>query len=252
MAASIARPVSLPTRRGLANSMFVWVVLLGFVGLTNLFITYVGAGLENDPRAALFSWPAIALFGALGAIGIVFSQRTGFPSAWDERISNLQRIGIPALLGIVIGGFESALDATTHWTAFMSQGAGGAFHAPWPGSPLFYVSGAIEVEVLYRLLPVPLLLWLISSVTFRGQWQNQIFWILAAVSSLLEPADQDLRELARGAPWDKVAAGFTPDLILNLAQVVMFRKYGFLAAIATRACFYLVWHVAYGNFACGC
>jgi len=252
MAASLAQPVSIRRQTTVANSLLAWLILLGFLGLTNLFITFVGAGLENDPRSALFSWPAIALFGVLGAIGIALSHRTGFPAAWDERNSNLRRLAIPALLGVAIGALESALDMATHWTTFMSEGVGGAFHAPWPGSPLFYTSGAIEVEVLYRLLSVPLFLWLISNLALRGRWQTQIFWILAVLSSLLEPSDQDLRELGNGAPLGMIAAAFVPDLLLNLTQVVMFRRYGFVAAIATRVAFYLVWHVAYGNFVCAC
>ena len=72
------------------------------------------------------------------------------------------------------------------------------------------------------------------------------------LSSLIEPADQDLRVLDRGASWPMVASTFVPDLLLNLAQVVIFRRYGFLAAITTRVAFYMVWHVAYGNFLCAC
>src|SRR6266568_2998513 len=92
-----------------ANSTRAWLILLGFVGLVNLFISYVGAGLQDDPRAVLFSWPAIATFAVLGVLGIVLSHRTGFPAAWDARVSNVQRLLIPALLGIAIGVVQSAL-----------------------------------------------------------------------------------------------------------------------------------------------
>jgi hypothetical protein len=34
----------------------------------------------------------------------------------------------------------------------------------------------------------------------------------------------------------------------NLAQVVVFRRFGFLASIIVRQAYYLVWHIAYGNF----
>ena len=235
-----------------ANSLRVWLILLGFIGLVNLFITFVGAGLQDDPRVVLFSWPAIAIFGVLGCAGIALSHRTGFPAAWDERVSNRQRFLVPALLGTMLGVLESGLDRIFHWTAYAAQGMGMAFNAPLPGSPLFYTAGAIEVEVLYRLLPVPLLLWLISNVLLRGRGQTPIFWTLAVLSSLLEPADQDLRELNHGASLAMVGSAFVPDLLLNLAQVVMFRRYGFLAAIATRVAFYVVWHVVYGNLICAC
>ena len=253
--AQTASPRLLTWIRGestVANSTRVWLVLLAFIGLTNLFITFVGAGLQDDPRSVLFSWPAIAVFGVLGFVGIVLSHRTGFPAAWDHEVTTRQRWLTPAVIGVALGCLQSGLDTVFHWTAFYTQIVGQAYNAPLPGSPLFYTSGAIVVEVFYRLLPVPLLLWLVSNVLLRGRGQSQIFWILAVLSSLIEPADQDLRVLDRGASWPMVASTFVPDLLLNLAQVVIFRKYGFLAAITTRVAFYMVWHVAYGNFICAC
>ena len=117
---------------------------------------------------------------------------------------------------------------------------------------LFYPGGAILVEVVYRLLPVPLLLWLISNLLLRGRAQTGVFWVLALLSALIEPATQDLDAFKFGGSVVLVASAFVPDYLLNLAQVVMFRRYGFLAAIFTRVCFYLIWHVAYGNFVCRC
>jgi hypothetical protein len=236
----------------IANSARVWLILLAFIALTNLFIQFVGAGLEDDPRSALFSWPAIAVFGALGFVGIVLSHQTGFPAAWDRRVTNVQRFLIPAAIGVLLGVVESALNGIFNWTGFFSQVVGRPFNPPWPGSVLFFTSGAIEVEVAYRLLPVPLLLWLVSSILLRGRAQNQVFLVLAVLTSLLEPLDQDLPDLANGAPLAQVGSIFTLDFLLNLGQVMMFRNFGFLAAIATRVAFYLVWHVAYGNFICGC
>jgi len=144
------------------------------------------------------------------------------------------------------------LDIVYGWTGLYARVVGDRFSVPWPGSPLFYTAGAIEVEVLYRLLSVPLVLWLISNVLLRGPWQAPVFWILAVLTSLIEPADQDLRVLDKGASLAQVGSALSPDLLLNLAQVVIFRTYGFPAAILTRVAFYLVWHVAYGNFICAC
>ena len=73
-----------------------------------------------------------------------------------------------------------------------------------------------------------------------------------ALSSLLEPVSQDLPVLSKGVSLALVGSAFVPDLLLNLAQVIMFRKYGFVASIVTRIAFYLVWHVGYGNFICAC
>jgi len=98
---------------------------------------------------------------------------------------------------------------------------------------------------------VPLLLWLVSNLLLRGRGQTPVFWILAVLSSLIEPAT-DLDGLRVGASLAIVGAQLVPDLLLNLTQVVMFRRYGFFASIVTRVAMYLIWHVAYGNFVCGC
>ena len=76
MSQSIAQPVRVSTtphvlrmlqgRSALANSTRVWLLLVVFLGLVNLFITFVDAGLKTDARSALFSWPAIAIFGVAG------------------------------------------------------------------------------------------------------------------------------------------------------------------------------------------
>src|SRR5687768_13001998 len=89
---------------GFPASARVWLILVGFLAVVQLFITYVGAGLERDPRAALFGWPMIAVFGVAGLVGIWFSHRTGFPSAWGNgEISNRNRILVPALIGTAFG-----------------------------------------------------------------------------------------------------------------------------------------------------
>ena len=106
--------------------------------------------------------------------------------------------------------------------------------------------------MVYRLLLVPLLLWLISNVLLRGRGHTQVFWGRAVLSSLVEPSMQDLDALRFGASALLVGSEFLSDFLLNLAQVVLFFKYGFVASIATRVGAYLVWHVAYGNLICRC
>jgi hypothetical protein len=62
---------------------------------------------------------------------------------------------------------------------------------------LVYAGGAIIVEVFYRLIPIPLVI-LVSNVLLRGPWQQQVFWVLAALTSLVEPASRDLPDLRAG------------------------------------------------------
>ena len=86
-------------------------------------------------------------------------------------------------------------------------------------------------------------LWLISNVMLKGNWQTQIFWALAIVTSLIEPLTQDLEALQLGTVM--LTAVLLKGFGLNFLQVALFRKYGFLAAILMRVAFYMIWHVSY-------
>jgi len=73
------------------TSLRVGLGLLGYLAYLNLYIMFVNTELQADARSALFGWPSIAIFGVLGAIGIVLADRTGFPSAWDSSIALRER-----------------------------------------------------------------------------------------------------------------------------------------------------------------
>lgn len=243
-------------REAFVNSIRIWLGCVAFLAAVNLYINFVGGGLEKDPRIGLFSWPSIAIFGVVGAIGVWLSHRTGFPAAWDPRISNRERLLYPILVGLAFGVALVAHDLVFHWTdAFRRLYPElPSFNAlgPFPGPLLFYSGGAIIVEVFYRLLPIPLLLWLISNLAFRGRAQDRVFWVLAGLTSLIEPLTQDLPALQRQELVAGASVVFVIDYALNLGQAILFRRYGFLAAILMRVATYAVWHVAYGNYICRC
>jgi hypothetical protein len=224
----------------LAQSVRVWLALVAYLGVVQLFITYVGAGLEQDPRSALLSWPAIGVVGAVGLIGVWLSHQTGFPAAGK----------VPALaigIGLALGLAMSVADLVFGFTrAFAAQNTLMSFNAPFPGSLLFYPAGAIVVEVFYRLLPIPLVLWLL-----RGHVQTAAFYVLAVLTSLIEPVQQDLDNV-RPETLPMVGTMFALDFALNFSQAMFFRRYGFLASIMVRVALYLVWHVGYGNLVCHC
>jgi hypothetical protein len=236
----------------LVTSAKVWLVLVAWLVVVELTILFVPIpGLQADPRIGLFSWPFLALWGLAGLLGIWLASRTGFPAAWHPVLPAWRWLAIPFLIGMGFGLITIADELVYHWIAiFQTKQLMPTFHTPFPGSLLLYPGGAIIVEVLYRLVPIPLLLWLISSVILRGRSQTQTFCALAALTSLLEPAGQDLSYLPYGII--PVAASFLPDYAFNFVQAIFFRRYGFLAAIVVRLGDYLVWHILYGNFVCRC
>jgi hypothetical protein len=118
-----------------------------------------------------------------------------------------------------------------------------SIHISFPASVIVYPGGAIIVEILYRLFPLPLLVWLVSNLLLRERRQTETFWAAAIVLSTIEPLG-DLGLKAFG--FATMAAVFAEDYALNLTQAYLFRRLGFLAAILMRAVFYVVWHVLWG------
>jgi hypothetical protein len=234
------------------SSAKVWLALVAYLVALELIILFVPInGLQADPRIVLFSWPYLAGFGVAGLAGLWFASRTGFPTAWHSDISVWRWIGVPALIGMAFGLITIADELVFHWIAiFQTLHIMPTFNTPFPGSLLLYPGGAIIVEVMYRLLPMPLLLWVISSVILRGRGQTRTFWALAAVTSLLEPVSQDLTFAHYGII--PIAASVLPDYTFNFVQAIYFRRYGFLAAIVVRLGDYLIWHIIYGNGVCHC
>ena len=155
---------------------------------------------------------------------------------------------MPLTLGVALGAIAIVTDLATGWTKLVAEKMHlPTIHIRFPASALIYTGGAIIVEVIYRLLLVPLLLWLISSVILRGRDEERVFWVLAVLTSFLEPLSQDLREIITGPSRFAFGCVFAEDYALNLGQAGLFRRYGFLSSILLlRVFFYLIWHVLWG------
>lgn len=228
----------------LSSSILVWVALVAFMIFAKLVLnTFFPDALRDPTQAALFDWIPLSIISLLGLVGVLLSERTGFPEAWGVRISNRQRIAYPFVIGLAFGLAMVALDYATNFTSLLAAAHGlTQQYTGFIPMLLAFSVGSIIVEVIYRLFPIPLLLWLISNLILRGRWQERIFWVLAILTSTLE-LNQDWGVLS-----GMVLVTHQLELFaLNFAQVAFFRKYGFLAAILVRASFYLVWHAIYAH-----
>ena len=227
------------------NSAFVWLVLVGVLVIIRLLIDAFYPSAFNDPeQASFFAWPALGVLGVLGLVGVYFAHLTGFPAALSMQ-EPVRRWLAPIAIGLAFGAVYFGLDWWTKFTALTNAHHGVAttqFVGVAP-SILIFTGGAIISEVVFRLFPIPILLWLISRVALRKRGAEPTFWALAILTSLLEPVSQYsfLLGSAAGVGVAVIAAGFT----LNMVQASFFRRYGFLSAIVVRVAFYMVWHVAY-------
>jgi hypothetical protein len=148
------------------------------------------------------------------------------------------------LIGLGFGVFSVAADLLTGYTkALVAQHGLAQQYTGFLPMLLAFSAASILAEVIYRLFPIPLLVALVSNVLLRGRGQSQVFWVLAMLTSLLEPLSQELWAVSLG--WGMFAFWFLRSFAFNFGQATLFRKYGFLASILMRAAFYVIWHALY-------
>lgn len=229
--------------KNLSASIKIYLGLVVTLMMIHVILTVLPVAYVVQPQAALSSWPAVTVFVLLGFAGVWLSRQTGFPEIWDEGVSNQQRFLLPSLFGVVSG---IALAVLVNLIIQLP----GQIHIPFPTSVLYYTYGGIETEILFHLFPIPLFLWLISSVLLKNKWQEQAFWGVAIVLSLLEPLAQVGGALQMGALNDTlpvvVGLMFTMIYGVNLVSAYFFRRSGFLAPLVVRLSLYLVWHIIVG------
>jgi len=243
----------LPTRDQILRTQSVWLALIAYVAFAKILSdTVVAITFRSPSQQDLFTWSNIATLGALGLVGIWSARVTGFPAAWDKRITTTRRLVLPAAMGLGIGVVEIGIDIVTAATQAIARvTAQPSFNIDFPGSLLAFSAGAIDVETTYRLFTLPFLVWLISSVVLRGRWQVPTLVVIGALSAAFEPVTQGVFLFLSGA-------GIITPLMLggylitalpeNILAVVLFRKFGLLAPISLRLGEYLVWHIIYGTF----
>jgi hypothetical protein len=248
----ISEAGSLHDRPDVSRTYGPWLACVGLIVVTGLFIYFVGAGLEDDPRKALFSPISIAVVASLGALGVFLSTKTGFPSALDPCISNRTRFIYPFLIGLGLAVISIDFELLTNGIDFaVADLELERFNAPLPGSILLYSAGAVVLEVAYRLLPIPLVLWCAAKLGLPDRHRLKLFWLLAILTAVIEPFGQTLVAV-EAARWDIAGSQFALGFAYNLAQAYWFFQGGFLSALSLRWGHYALWHIAYGGLICAC
>lgn len=223
-----------PTLSRQSGLIYVGLVLFCFLTLA------VGQYLDsrNVLNLRLFSLGDVGLV-VLGGLGIWLAPRMGFADGFDWRVSHQQRFGWPLLVGL---GFAVA-DVAVYKLVIHPEPVTDLmpFMQPFPYSLLLFGSGAMYVECLYRFLPIPLLMALVGRVWPVYQSSERLFWVLALLTSLVEPFEQ----LNTDSPA-LMAYSFSTGYAMNLMQAVLFRRGGFLAALFVRLGHYALWHVGFG------
>jgi len=195
----------------------------------------------SDSYSFVRVWNWSNILWMLPAVPLLFLQsRAGIPDFWTQEISNCQRIGIPVLIGIVFGLLDLlVIKVLLHPELYTELPP---FLQPFPYSIFLYFSGAFEIEVFYRLIPLTLIL-LIGKWWNQGQYFQIFFWTGAVLTALREPIEQ----LPDGNAW-LIVYSLVTGFLMNLLQAVWYKKAGFIASIALRLGHYLIWHILLGIY----
>ena len=193
-----------------------------------------------DPsQSAALSWSAVTAVLILGLPALEGISRLGIPSLIDREVSHRERVAIP-LAGGLVGGLGLVL-----WDiAFVLPRD---LNVPFPHSVPFYFVGAFFVEVVQHLLPMLIWLGLVHRVLLGGRWPGTTYWVGAALIAWVEPLGQLGGGFFEGysRTFFVVAAAVT--YAINLAQLALLRKSGFLAMLTYRLGLYFLWHIVWGT-----
>jgi len=181
---------------------------------------------------------------AIGALGVWLSSSAGLASA--PAITNglgwRRLLLVSSALGTFFGVTAIISDLMLNVAQIDAQAIGQAsMNVAFPASIPHYAFGAIMTECTTRWGPFAILLWLIGRAALKGRHQLAVFWVLAILTSLIEPVAQGIM---MGKEHIALVAGLGAMIFAgNLTCAELFRRYGWPAPLIERLALYAAWHV---------
>jgi hypothetical protein len=176
----------------------------------------------------------------IGVPFLFFQVKAGLPDFWQTSVSNKNRFVIPLFIGMLFGILDILVfKVILHPEPYMELPP---FAQPFPYSLFLYFSGAFEVEVFYRLIPLTFIL-LIGKWVRKGAYYNMFLIAGIILTALREPLEQ----LPDGN-FLLILYSFVTGFLMNLIQAIWYRKAGFLASLSLRLGHYLLWHILLGLY----
>lgn len=218
------------------KNLYFYLFLTGFSGIG---LIYGNSLLDSYPNLRVWNLVNILIM-LIGIPFVFFQSKAKLPNFWQKGISNSNRFVKPLIIGLIFGLMDLVIfKIVLHPEPY---GELPPFLQPFPYSIFLYVSGAFEVEVYYRLIPITLFM-LLGTYLMKGKYLKCFFWAGAILTSLREPLEQ----LSDNLPWVMVYA-LLSGFLMNLLQVIYYKKSGFLASMTMRLGHYLLWHILLGVY----
>lgn len=180
------------------------------------------------------------LFLLIGIPFLFLQRKVGIPNFLDDQIQNRKRLLEPILIGAFFGLMDIfIIKIIQHPEPFKALPP---FLQPFPYSIFLYFSGAIEIEIFYRLIPMTTLL-LLGKWISKGKYFNYFLWSSILFTSIREPLEQ----MPTGSAWFIVYSLIT-GFLMNYLQAIYYKNAGFLASLNLRLGHYIFWHILLGVY----
>jgi hypothetical protein len=215
------------------------LLYLAFLGLATIGLWYGQAIQDNHSFLRVWSYQNILLL-LLGIPFLFLQTKANLPNFLDESIPNTQRFRHPLLLGALFGLLDIlVIKVLLHPEPYTELPP---FLQPFPYALFLYFSGAFEVEVFYRLIPITLIL-LLGQWWSAGKYKAIFLWTAIVLTAIREPLEQ----MPSGEVWF-IAYALLTGFLMNLLQAIYYTRAGFLASLSIRLGHYLFWHILLGLY----
>lgn len=162
------------------------------------------------------------------------------PSFFTSEISNRKRLYKPLAIGAVFGIADIlVIKYLLHPQPYHELPP---FLQPFPYSIFLFSSGAFEVEVFYRLIPLTLFL-IVGKYSLKGKYFKEFALLGCILTSIREPLEQ----MPEGNTYF-ILYCLLSGFIMNFIQARYFLKAGFLSTLSVRLGHYLFWHILLGVY----
>ena len=210
---------------------FLLIVLIGI---------FYGNSIKNEFELLRIWDTSNILLLLLGVPFLFLFERMQIPNFWENKIAIKHKLYLPIAIGAVFGLLDIfVIKIVMHPEPYSSLPP---YLQPFPYSLFLFFSGALEIEVFYRLIPISLIL-LLSLIIKKNSYSNYFFWIAAVLTAIREPIEQLPSEGTLLIVYS-LCTGF----LMNFLQAIFFKKYGFLSCLFIRLGHYFFWHILLGVY----
>lgn len=171
---------------------------------------------------------------------LFYQSKAGLPDFCEQKEAKQSKWLIPILTGAIFGILDIiVIKCLLHPEPYTELPP---FLQPFPYSIFLFFSGALEIEVFYRLIPLTLIL-LLGKWYKNGKHLDAFFWAGAVLTAIREPLEQ----MPSQGLW-LIAYSLISGFLMNLIQAIHYKKSGFLASLSLRLGHYLFWHILLGVY----